>query len=286
LAVRPKLLYNLFGAVAAIHTEMPEPKKVTKVQAARGHGAMRWWEPLAVVPVIACLGWLIVLLALGFILGLLFAFLGYGTEVREFAAKAGKNFFVIQISIAMLYLAVLFAVRRDLRKRHETTVFARYFPPIGIRALFHAGFSGLLLAGTYVVVILGVSWTSLWHFHPATDKFALQPRSLGQLAISGLVFIALAPLAEEIYFRGLLLDWLQQKLSPVLSTVVSAAVFSLVHFQFLLRPGFPGWSATAAIAALGVLTALWVQRTHSLRAAVAAHAVYNLTLMLVLFFVR
>jgi hypothetical protein len=42
---------------------------------------MRWWEPLAVVPVVACLGWLIVLFALGFILGVLFAFLGYGAEV-------------------------------------------------------------------------------------------------------------------------------------------------------------------------------------------------------------
>jgi membrane protease YdiL (CAAX protease family) len=247
---------------------------------------MRWWEPLAVVPVVACLGWLIVLFALGFILGLLFAFLGYGAEVREFAAKAGTNFFVIQISIAIFYLAVVFAVRRDLRKRHQTTVFACYFPPVEIRALLHAGFSGLLLAGVYVVVILGVSWTSLWHFHLATGKFALQPRSLGQLAISGLVFIALVPLAEEIYFRGLLLDWLQQKLSPLLSAALTAAVFSLMHFQFLLRPGFPGWSATAAIAALGVLTALWVQRTHSLRAPVAAHAAYNLTVMLVLFFVR
>ena len=123
-------------------------------------------------------------------------------------------------------------------------------------------------------------------FHPATGKSALQPRSLGQLAISGLVFIALVPLAEEIYFRGLLLDWLQQKLSPLLSAALTAAVFSLMHFQFLLRPGFPGWLATAAIAALGVLTALWVQRTHSLRAPVAAHAAYNLTVMLVLFFVR
>jgi hypothetical protein len=28
---------------------------------------MRWWEPLAVVPVVACLGWLIVLFALGFL---------------------------------------------------------------------------------------------------------------------------------------------------------------------------------------------------------------------------
>jgi hypothetical protein len=52
-------------------------------------------------PVVACLGWLIVLFALGFILGLLFAFLGYGAEVREFAAKAGTNFFVIQIIIAV-----------------------------------------------------------------------------------------------------------------------------------------------------------------------------------------
>ena len=38
--------------------------------------------------------------------------------------------------------------------------------------------------------------------------------------------------------------------------------------------------ATAAVTGFGLLAAFWVQRTRSLRTAVAAHASYNATLIL------
>jgi membrane protease YdiL (CAAX protease family) len=41
-----------------------------------------------------------------------------------------------------------------------------------------------------------------------------------------------------------------------------------------------GWIATVLIAAMGLLYALWAQRTRSLRAPFAAHAAYNLPLVL------
>jgi membrane protease YdiL (CAAX protease family) len=62
-------------------------------------------------------------------------------------------------------------------------------------------------------------------------------------------------------------------------------MFSLAHFQFLLHPGIAGWLATGAIAGVGVINALWAQRTGSLRAPVATHATYN-ALMLAAFLVR
>jgi membrane protease YdiL (CAAX protease family) len=252
-------------------------------QIPRDRGEIRWWE-LLVVPVGASLGWLIVFCTSGVILGFLFAAIGYGAQVKAFVANPSLNFFLIYINAAIFYLAMLLAVRRDLGKRHGTTPFARYFRSIGIRALVNAGFSGLALAGIYVVVIVGVSWSGLWHPQCPTGRLAWQPTSLGQLAISGLVAVVLAPLAEEMYFRGLLLDWLQQKLAPLLSALLSAVLFSLVHFLYLICPGMEGWMPTAAIAGLGLLNAVWVQRTHSLRAPVAVHATYNATLMLVAFF--
>ena len=56
------------------------------------------------------------------------------------------------------------------------------------------------------------------------------------------------------------------------------------HFYFLQYPGIAGWIATAAVAAMGLLCALWAQRTRSLRAPVAAHAAYNAMFVLVTFF--
>ena len=49
---------------------------------------------------------------------------------------------------------------------------------------------------------------------------------------------------------------------------------------FLVQPGIFGWMATAAVTGFGLLAAFWVQRTRSLRTAVAAHASYNATLIL------
>jgi membrane protease YdiL (CAAX protease family) len=98
-----------------------------------------------------------------------------------------------------------------------------------------------------------------------------------------LIGVVLAPLTEEIYFRGLLLEWFQQRLARLPSALITATIFSFWHLRFLEHPGFVGWIATAAIAALGLLCALWAQRTRSLAAPAAAHATYNATLMLVAF---
>jgi membrane protease YdiL (CAAX protease family) len=74
--------------------------------------------------------------------------------------------------------------------------------------------------------------------------------------MSGLVTVVLIVPSEEIYLRGLLLDWCRQILAPLPSALITAAMFSLAHFQFLLHPGIAGWLATGAIAGLGAINAL------------------------------
>jgi membrane protease YdiL (CAAX protease family) len=109
-----------------------------------------------------------------------------------------------------------------------------------------------------------------------------RPHLLGQLAVLGLICVALAPLTEEMLFRGLMLQWFQQRLARLPSALVTAIIFALCHFRFLEDPQIVGWIATAAIAASGLLFALWAQRTQSLCAPVAAHAAYNAAFMLTL----
>jgi membrane protease YdiL (CAAX protease family) len=92
-----------------------------------------------------------------------------------------------------------------LRKRCGRGALAGYFRSIGGRRLFCAALSGPAAA----CIVLGWSVVLWWvvrrHGHPTTRGVLLRPQSLGQLAMSGLVVTALAPLAEEIFFRGLLL---------------------------------------------------------------------------------
>jgi membrane protease YdiL (CAAX protease family) len=212
----------------------------------------------------------------------LYVAMGYGTDLDAFTAAASRNFYFTQIATASFYLTLLLAMRRVLRKRRGRGSFAGYFRPIGGRRLLYAALSGLVAAGV-VVLLLAVLWSTVhWPYHRSAAEVMARPHSLGQLAILGLIAVVLVPLTEEMFFRGLLLQWFEQKLARLPSALVTTAIFALVHLRFVKYPGVGGWIATAAIAANGLLFALWAQRTQSLCAPVAAHATYNATLILTL----
>ena len=52
------------------------------------------------------------------------------------------------------------------------------------------------------------------------------------LALKAAVVIVLAPLAEELVFRGLLFQRLESKLGAVAAVLITALLFSLLHLQY------------------------------------------------------
>lgn len=75
----------------------------------------------------------------------------------------------------------------------------------------------------------------------------------------------LVPLAEELFFRGMLYNWLR-RWGIVLAALVSASVFGIFHGVNLMLP---------ATFALGLLNAVAYQRSGSIWPAVISHATYN-----------
>jgi uncharacterized protein len=81
----------------------------------------------------------------------------------------------------------------------------------------------------------------------ATDAKRLQ----GQPTLAWCIAIPrgclLAPIFEELMFRGLLLDWLRKRASTALAIVVSAVLFAVMHFYAVVMPYaflaglFTGW---------------------------------------------
>jgi membrane protease YdiL (CAAX protease family) len=178
--------------------------------------------------------------------------MGYGTDLDAFAAAAPRNFYFNQIAEASLYLALLLAMRRVLRKRSGRGSFAGYFRRIGSRRLLYAAFSGLVLAGV-VLLVFSILWSAVhWQYHPRAHEVMARRHSLGQLAVLGLICVVLAPLTEEMFLRGLLLAWFQQRLARLPSALVTATIFALWHLRFLQDPKIVGWIATAAIGVLGL----------------------------------
>ena len=90
------------------------------------------------------------------------------------------------------------------------------------------------------------------------------------LALTLFLACVVGPLAEELFFRGVLYAALRQRISRVLAMVASSAVFSLLHTNAV---GF------VPIMALGYLLANVYERTGSLIAPLAVHVVHNSLLL-------
>lgn len=94
------------------------------------------------------------------------------------------------------------------------------------------------------------------------------PSSLsgGRIALAVLAVVIVAPIAEELFFRGFLYQALRKWRGVMGATLLSAFLFALAHGHPLLILGiFP----------LGIILAFLFERRNSVAATIAAHAFFN-----------
>lgn len=84
--------------------------------------------------------------------------------------------------------------------------------------------------------------------------------------VTGLATILVAPLVEELMFRGVLLYGLYRRLPAWPAAAISGLVFGLYHGEIL---------AVVLLTAMGVYLARVVQRRGSLVPAIVAHMIFN-----------
>lgn len=85
-----------------------------------------------------------------------------------------------------------------------------------------------------------------------------------------LVAVLLAPLVEEIVYRGMLFQSLRHRLGLWPAVGLSSLTFAFVHLELLAQP-----LAIAALLVLGVWLAAAFHRTGSLLVPIVAHALFN-----------
>lgn len=88
------------------------------------------------------------------------------------------------------------------------------------------------------------------------------------LAVIGVSVVVVAPVVEELFFRGLLLGAMQHRSGTAAAVAASSVVFGATHFQPLLLP---------ALATAGAVFAVSAVRTGRLGTAIAVHAAFNAT---------
>ena len=82
----------------------------------------------------------------------------------------------------------------------------------------------------------------------------------------GLASIVMAPVAEELLFRGLLYPTIKQNGHPRLAWVVSSIIFALVHFNLM---------AVLPLTFLAVILTLLYEFTGNLIAPITTHSLFN-----------
>jgi hypothetical protein len=142
--------------------------------------------------------------------------------------------------------------------------------------------SSALLVGAGLQVALTVALLPLIRLtghEEAQELVRLAEESQSALLAAVIVVGAgvLAPVIEELLFRGLLLRALLRRMSPEAAVFVSALAFALAHLA-----GDPNsLPALPALAALGVVLGIVALRTGSLSRPILIHAGFNLTATMV-----
>jgi membrane protease YdiL (CAAX protease family) len=104
---------------------------------------------------------------------------------------------------------------------------------------------------------------------------ALVPSGSEQLPLTVLFLVILAPFAEELIFRGLLLDWLKQNLAAWQAILISSLIFALLHDNHLMM-GPAGWIELLDRVLMGVGASILALQSRSLRGPFVMHAANNM----------
>jgi membrane protease YdiL (CAAX protease family) len=127
--------------------------------------------------------------------------------------------------------------------------------------LYVLGTIGLVAANLIVVQLTGIQE------NPQVDALsggqALSPTQLFMLLI---LVAGLAPLAEELFFRGMLYPLLRRRLGPAAAISINAGLFALAHFIPILLPG---------LFIIGLALAYLRERSGSIWPCVLYHVIQN-----------
>jgi membrane protease YdiL (CAAX protease family) len=138
---------------------------------------------------------------------------------------------------------------------------------------------------TQLILLPALYAPVFWLTSADSDELSRPAKELSDRAggpASWLLFALLvgiiAPVVEELFYRGLFLRSLEKRgAAPWAAVVVSAVVFAAVHMQVLQFPG---------LLAFGLVSGVLAVRTGRLGPSILAHIGFNLTTVVVLYLGR
>lgn len=130
------------------------------------------------------------------------------------------------------------------------------------------GFAAIIGSTLVVSVLVALSGSEATPDQVLTGGIADTPL---QIALAVAAAVVMAPLAEELLFRGLLHRGLRRRLPVVPATAISSVLFAIVHLDVVLSQPL----ALVGLTLVGAVMAIAYERTGSLLVPVIIHAVHN-----------
>jgi uncharacterized protein len=136
---------------------------------------------------------------------------------------------------------------------------------------------GLVLAQTAAVAMLLALVPPLRDVQPQTNVDVLLDQPLPALLLLSVLTVSVAPLVEEVLFRGVALRGLMLRLGFWPAAVVSTLFFAVLHVQVLEAGAV---FVVVSISTLGLGLCLLARRTGRLGPGIGVHALYNAAVLL------
>ncbi len=210
----------------------------------------------------AALGGTVAALILGLVLALpILAFDGGSEDDLGTGARIG-----IQAMTAIGFLAVPFLVA--FGSGPGTTPLFQALKAAARRLGFVSFKVGNALKWIGIAVVGYLAFAAVWANFFGTPEQDDIASKLGPVWAQVLLIVIIAPLAEEVCFRGMLFGGFRTRMPMVVAALAAGLVFGLLHYS-------TGWSTVPQLAVLGAAFALIYDRTGSLWPAILLHMFNN-----------
>lgn len=144
----------------------------------------------------------------------------------------------------------------------------------GLRLDVRAGWAVLAGVGLFFVATALIAPLVLLADESQQVVEELKEASGAELAVYVLLALVLAPVGEELMFRGLLLRALRRRMAPAAAVGVQALAFALVHP--LLSQTLGDLAVVPALFVLGAVSGVVAERRGDLSASILLHVGFNL----------
>jgi len=218
--------------------------------------------------------WLTVVIVVSVMLGTSLVLTALFLFDRSVFQPGAPKFTILLVSTLVQVGAIIFAVHLVLHRKRGIEWRDVGVVPASLQTLIMGVLIGVLLAGAMEAIerLAGISLGNLVTGLIAPGGFTW-PAYLSVLLLIGVA----TPVAEELFFRGVIFNWMRTRWRPSVAITLNAALFGIIHLYY--PPPY-----IVLVGSLGAIFAYAFERSRNIWLPVALHTGHNSAVVTAIYF--